>query len=319
MPNLPENWIELVTPGLSSIFWNGVGETEERHERANIFNVIPSERAFEEHIGIGQLSNEGWNVSKTGSVQFDRIPKLWKPRFEHKTYAKGLEIEMDLFEDNLFSDSGLPATITEQPEMLGRNAEIQRESAAAEVFNYAKTAGVTPSGFDTAGPDGSLLVASDHERYPGAGSGDDQSNSFALTLTATNIGTIHAAARKWKDNAGNPLRVRLDSLLVPVEQADSAEIVMRSERVPGTANNDANVFGARVSGGAVVWDYLTDADLWFYMDSVLKQRLLLWYERVGLEFASDAPLTQMVGRWRARMRYSRGFVHWAFVAGSDGS
>lgn len=318
MPNLPDNWVELVTPGLSAIFENGVGETAVNHERENIFNVLPSEKAFEQHLGIGSLSNEGWNVKATGRVQFDTIPKLWKPEFTHETFAKGIEIDMELFEDNLYSDSGLPATVTDQPAILGRNAEIQRETAAAEVFNYARTSsGLTPSGFSVVGPDGSALVATDHELYPGAGSGSDQSNAHSLALNATNIGTIHGLGRKLTDNAGNPLGVRYGKLIVPVEQSDAADIVLQSQLRPGTSNNDANVFKGRVPGGAVVWDYLDDADAWFYVDPVLMNRLLLWYERTPLAFASDSPLTRMVGRWRARMRYSRGIVHWAFVAGSD--
>ncbi len=315
MPNLPENWVELVTPGLNTIFENGVGETAAVHERANVFNVMPSQKAFEEHLGVGSLSNDGWNYKDTGRVQFDTIPKLWEPRFDHIEYAKGISIEKTLFEDNLYSNTGLPATITEQPAILGRNAEIQRENAAAEVFNLAKTgSGVTGSGFSLAGPDGSALVATDHELYPGAGSGDDQSNSFAYALTATNLGTIRAAARKWTDNAGNPLGVRLSELIVPVEQSDAAEVIAMSALKPGTANNDTNV--SKVSN-MIVWDFLDDNNLWFYADPVLKSRLLLWYERRPLSFVSDSPLTQLVGRWRADMRYSRGFVHWAFLAGSE--
>ena len=67
----------------------------------------------------------------------------------------------------------------------------------------------------------------------------------------------------------------------------------------------------------IVWDFLTDANLWFYTDPVLRKRLLLWYERRPLGFDSDQPLSKLVGRWRADMRYSRGFVHWAWVAGSE--
>jgi len=317
MPNLPQNWVELVTPGLGDIFDRGVGETAETHERENIFNVLPSERAFEEHLGVGSLSNEGWNYKDTGRVQFDTISKLWVPRFDHLPYAKGIEIEEELFEDNLYSDTGLPATITDQPAILGRNAEIQRENAAVEVFNLCKTgSGKTASGFSLAGPDGSALVASDHELYPDAAAADDQSNTFAYTLTAGNISLIRAAARKWTDNAGNPLGVRLSELIVPVDQADNAEVLMISNLKPGTANNDSNV--AKVSAMRV-WDFLTDGDLWFYTDPVLRKRLLLWYERKKLNFKSDAPLTTLTGRWRAQMRYSRGYVHWSFIAGSDGS
>lgn len=318
MPNLAENWVDLVTPGLSNIFWRGVGETEVRHERANVYQVLNSEKAFEQHIGVGALSNEGWNITDTGRMQFDTIPKLWKPEFTHRKYGKGIEIEEDLFEDNLYSNTGLPATITEQPSILGENAEIQRESAAAEMFNYATVGtGTSPSGFNLAIMDGGALVTDDHELFPGAGSGDDQSNEYALALNVTNIGTIHAAGRKLTDNAGNPLRVRYDSLLVPVEQSDNADLVMQSSLRPGTANNDANVWAAKVRAGVTVWDYLTDGDMWFYLDSMLQKRLCLWYERKPLTFMSDAPLTRTVGRWACKMRYSRGVVHWAFVAGSS--
>jgi len=317
MPNLPENWIELVTPGLANIFWRGIGETAETHERTNVFHVAPSARAFEEMLGVGNLSNEGWNVGASGRVQFDTIPKLWKPEFHHEEFAKGIQIKKSLFEDNLYSDAGLPATITDQPAILARNAEVQRELAAVEVFNYADVStGLTPSGFPIAGPDGSALLATDHELFPGAGSGDDQSNLYAnLPLDTAAIKTMRADARKWTDNAGNPMGVRLNQLLVSVEDSDAADIIRMSALQPGTANNDANTAKNYLGGGVVVWDYL-ESDRYFYMDAMLRQRLLLWFERVGLEFAADAPLTTLVGRWRARMRYTRGYVHWAFTAGS---
>lgn len=320
MPNIPENWMELLTPGLANIFWNGVGETAMVNERTNVFNVLPSERAFEESLGIGNLSNEGWNYEATGRVQFDTIPKLWTPKFTHIQFAKGIEIARSLIADNFYSEAGLPATITDQPDVLGRNAETQRELAAAEVFNYAEVStGLTPSGFPVVGPDGSALIATDHERYPGAGSGMDQSNKYVgLDLTTAALGTMQSDARKWKDNAGNPLGVRLRQLLVSVDFSDKADVIRLSQLQPGTANNDTNLGPAKLSGGVIVWDYLDD-DRWFYMDPVLRQRLLIWYEREPLAFAGDAPLTRLVGRWRADMRYSRGFVHWAFVAGSVGN
>ncbi len=244
-----------------------------------------------------------------------RIPKLWKPHFEHKLYAKGISIEETLFEDNLYSGTGLPATVTDQPAILGENAEIQRENAAVEVFNYGKVAsGLSPAGFNLAGADGSALFATDHELYPGAASGSDQSNLAALALDATNLGTLHALGRKWLDNAGNPLGVRLTEVMTPVELADAAEVCLVSALRPGTANNDSNT--SKISN-MIVWDFLTDTNLWFYMDPKLRKRLLVWYERRKLRFMADSPLTTLTARWRADMRYSRGPVHWAFVMASE--
>jgi len=70
----------------------------------------------------------------------------------------------------------------------------------------------------------------------------------------------------------------------------------------------------------VVWDYLTDANAWFVLDSRLAKIHCIWADRVPLEFAWDPSGNYtLVARYRGYMRYSYGWSDWQWVMGQNPS
>ena len=68
----------------------------------------------------------------------------------------------------------------------------------------------------------------------------------------------------------------------------------------------------------LVWDYLTDANNWFLLDSVMAKQHLKWFDRVPLEFAVDPTGDFMLrARFRGYQRYSYGWNDWRFVYGQN--
>jgi len=68
----------------------------------------------------------------------------------------------------------------------------------------------------------------------------------------------------------------------------------------------------------VVWDYLTDEESWFVLDSGLAKMHLLWIDREPLEFAMDpASDFRLEARYRGYMRYSYGWSDWRGVYGHN--
>lgn len=314
MPHIPENWAELLTPGLRMFFERTLDETVALHKRQRIFNVLPSQRAYEEAIGAGGLSNKGWNLKATGRVQYDRIRKLFPVEFRHIPYAKGIQIERELIEDNLYPGLGLPTSITETAGVLAENAEVWQELSAAEVFNSAATdSGTTLSGFSMTGPDGVGLSSTAHPDFPGASA--TQSNEFDLALDATNLKTIRTAGRRIHDDQGNPVRANWDIVVVPPELEDAAMVIRDSANQPGTANNDANTVGRRIRE-IIEWDYLTDAARWYGMDDRLRARQLHWFNRNAMEFKGQESFDTLRGKWRCYHRFSRGWTGWQFMFSS---
>ena len=66
--------------------------------------------------------------------------------------------------------------------------------------------------------------------------------------------------------------------------------ILESVNKPDTANNNGNY--VRSTGiSLIVWDYLTDANNWFLVDSTLAGMYLNWFDRVPLGLQWTRPVT----------------------------
>jgi len=318
-PITMRNFVELASPGLRSIFQSGLNQLEVRSKRTKLYNVAQSEKQFEEILGIGELGSDDWTeFEQTRRVGYDSPRKGYKTHIEHREFAKGMTVERKELDDNLYKGtSGLPTSITNRPKKLARSAFVQREKAAAEVFNNAFTdSGVTQSGFQIAGPDAVGLCSAAHPYSPEDSS--TQSNEDTLALSLTNFDTVRLRMAEFTDDRGSLIMVDGDTLIVPPELEMTALKIQRSELEPGHANNDANVVGARVRE-VIVWHWLTDANAWWVADQELMKEHLIWFERIPLEFGAEEDFSTFQAKFRAYMRYSRVWSDWRWVYGNNPS
>lgn len=310
------NWQALLTPGLRKTFHLRMRARDPLFKRQLLFPVDTSVRAFEEHLGIGELGTDTWNdFERTGRVGYDRFNRGFKTTLTHHEFAFGLAVERKLMDDNLYPGAGIPKQITGRVEKIADSAAVKREKSAATLFNNAFTgSGTDNEGFPIAGADGVALCSASHPNGPeDAGT---QSNTGSLTLTQDNVTATRILMRKFKDDRGELISLSPDTLLVPPELEEAATIVNNTPRDVGTNNNDVNVQAGRYN--IISWDYLTDATRWFMVDSVLRDQHLVWYDRVAPEFDVEGDFDTLQGRWRAYMRYARGFDDWRWVLGQDG-
>jgi phage major head subunit gpT-like protein len=119
------------------------------------------------------------------------------------------------------------------------------------------------------------------------------------------------------DDRGDVLNLMPDALLVPPELEDDALTIVRSTLDPASANNAINPQSGRFS--VATWHYLTDADAWFMLDTARMKRDLIWYERIPVEFAREEDFDTLQAKFRAYMRYSRGFRDYRWVYGQNAS
>lgn len=306
------NWAELLTPQTTEAFYAGFTNDGRRASLIDrLYRMESSQRAFEEHLGIGQFSSEGWNFESSGRVQYDDRNKGYAKRFTHVEFAKGMIVQRKLIDDNLFG------VVFDDARELGDAAFRKREKDAAMVFNNAFTdSGTDAAGFPIAGPDGVGLVSAAHPNSPTAAS-DTQSNEGTLALTKDNVRATREASMALADDRGDVLNIMPDMLLVPPELEDDALTLMRSTLDPTSANNAINPQAGRFT--VVVWHYLTDANAWFMIDSGRMKRDLIWYERIPVEFAREADFDTLQTKFRAYMRYSRGFRDWRWIYGQNPS
>ena len=304
------NWAELMTPQTTEAFYVGFTDSGRRSSMVDgIYRVVGSERAFEEHIGVGQFASNGWDFERTGHVEYDDRNKGYLKRFTHVEFAKGFVVQRKLIDDNLTSIA------FDNASELGDSAFRKREKSAAAIFNNGFTdSGVDAEGFPIAGPDNVGLLSLAHPYSPVDST--TQANEGTLVLTRDNVRTTRQYMMAFKDDRGDKLNIMPDSLLVPPELEDDALIIIKSTLDPQSANNAINPQSGRFS--VATWHYLTDATAWFMLDTARMKRDLIWDERIPVEFGREEDFDTFQAKFRAYMRYSRGFRDYRFIFGQNG-
>ena len=298
---ISEQWAELLEPGLREVFYTTSEALAATSRISMLFDVTSSTRAFEEFLQIGGMGN--WQAYE-GAIEYDDLAKGYKTTITHEEYARGFKIERKLVEDDQYS------LFRDRPAELAMAAMRTREVHAASVFNNA---------FSTSylGGDGKPLVEDDHPKSP-SNSGT-QDNEGALTLSYANVITTRQLMRAWTDDLGNLIPRNPDTLLVPAELEDTAFEIVRTANVPNTTDYRANFVSGFIRN-VIVWDYLTDANAWFVIDSMAAKQNLKWFDRAPLEFALDPTSNfRLESRWRGYMRYSYGWKDWRWVYGNNPS
>lgn len=300
MPAISEQWPYLLEPGLRSIFYKQVDALAAEAKAPLLFNVQGSLKASEYALGVGGFGD--WQEYK-GAIEYDNFDQGYKTTFTHTEFARGFSVERKLVDDDLYN------IINARPAGLALAAMRKREKDAASVFNNAFTASSPYLGADS-----QSLCDGAHPASP-ANTSTTQSNSGTSALSASAISATRLLMREFKDDRGELIQVMPDTLLVPPELEETARIAVGTPQKVGSGDNDINFvnsLGLRV----VVWDYLTDANNWFLIDSRLAKQHLWWFNRVPIEFSLDpASEYQLKANYRGYMRYSYGWSSWEWVYG----
>ncbi len=293
---ISEQWAELLEPGLRQIFDVATGELAAQSRIPTLFNVQDSQKAQEHDLGVGSFGN--WNEYE-GAIEYDDPEQGFKTTYTHVEFARGFKVERKLVDDDLYN------IINQRPRGLAIGAMRKREVDAASVFNNAFSASYT-------GGD-SVALCGAHPYSPG--NATTQANNGTTALSYASIVATRKLMRAYVDDKGELIPINPNTLLVPPELEDTAYEETRSVQKPGTANNDisyVNSLGLQI----VVWDYLTDSNNWFMLDSGLAGMYLNWFDRVPLEFAADPTGDyRLEARYRGYMRYSYGWSDWRWVYG----
>jgi phage major head subunit gpT-like protein len=301
---ISEQWAELLTPGLRSIFELQASALAAASVIPQIFNVMGSTKASEGFLAMGGFSN--WEEYE-GAIQYDDHNQGYKTTLTHKEYVQGFPIERKLVDDDQYN------VISSRPRGLALSAMRTREEHAASVFNNA---------FSTSyqGGDEKPLCETTHPYSPNDAT--TQSNELTAAISYDAVVTARQTMRAFVDDRGKLVPINPNLILVPPELEDKANescTTMRGSNTqqPNTADYAASLVQAR-GISYLVWDYLTDANNWFLLDVALAKQHLLWLDRVPLEFALDpASDYNLVARYRGYMRYSYGWSDWKWVLGHN--
>jgi len=300
---ISEQCPNILLPGLREILYVQYEALVAASPVPKLFNIQSSSRSKEEYQGVGGFGD--WKTFE-GAIEYDDFDQLYKTTLTHQEYVQGFKVERKLVDDDLYN------IISERPRGLAIAAARTREKHAASVFNNA---------FSTSyvGGDAKPLCEDDHPLSP-THTGDTLDNEGALSLSYDNVITTFRTMREFKDDREELLTVRPDTLLVPPELSQTAwEIWQTMGNKPNTTDTVAN-FTTTFLKDVIVWDYLTDANAWFLIDSQLAKRHLLWVDRIPMEFALDPTSNfTLEARYRGYMRYSYGWSDYRWVYGNNPS
>lgn len=267
--------------------------------RPVLFRELTSSKAKETDQRIGSFSDP---EVFTGQINYESVMPDYDVTYTHQEFVKGFKVERKALDDQQYEP-----VFTSASEM-GTAFARKVEKDAASVFNNAFSASYT-------GYDGDSLCDDDHAL--GESNATTADNALALALSKANVDTARQTMRAFTDDQGELISVNPDILLVPPELETTGFEIVKSMLDPTNANNAANPFFNRMK--LVVWDYLTDANAWFLIDSTLSKKYLKWYFRVKPEFGAMEDFDTFQRKYRGYMRYSYGWSDWRFVVGSNPS
>lgn len=285
----------LLDPGLRKIFMDEFSLPE--GQRENLFGVEKSSKAVEYDLGIG---GTGDLVEFDGTISYDEFKQQYRVSYTHKEWVKGMKIERKLVDDDLYS------IINKRPQQLALVAKRTQEKHAASVFNNAFSTSIF------AGGDGLSLCNSAHTYV---GTDTTVGNTGTTALSATAVEATRLYMRQFTDETDNLMIASGDTLVVPPNLEETAWEICNATGKLDTGDNNPNFHKGKYK--IVVWDYLTDTNNWFMLDSRMSKMYLKWFQRIPTEFNKDKDFDTYVSKWSVYSRYSYGFSGWSFIYGQN--
>lgn len=284
--------------GLNKILGMSYGSVDNEH--TVLFEVENSKKAYEEEVLMGQFGLAE-TKAEGESVKYDTARELWTSRYTHETIALAFAITEEAIEDNLY---GTIAKV--RAKGLGRAMANTKQIKAAAVFN---------NGFSSSylGGDGVSLFSTAHPTQ----SGGNVSNRYAVDLSETALENVSINTSLLVDDRGMLIGARVKSIHIPPQLKYVAARLLRTDKRPGTADNDINAVKADYSAEAYINHRFTDSNAWFVKTDVTDGTKM--FVRVGLQSKMEGDFNTGNMRYKVRERYSFGWSDWRQWAGSAGA
>ena len=291
-----ENWGDLLLPIL-----RGIHDKHMKNKKDYLpvlFNMEKSKKAQEFTMGAGSLGlMEEWGQSGK-QVSYEDIDAGFKATYTHKKYSKGLKIERELLDDDLYAE------IKKRVKKLSQAVYYTRQYYAASIFNNA---------FDNtfAGPDNKALCSTAHPLSPTNAS--VWINAGDYDLNADNVEVVRNKMKEWTDDKGNLLAVNTDTILVPSALRKPALVIADTEKEPDTSDNNVNIWKGSLN--VIECDFFTNPKAWFMVDMERMKTFLTWFDRRMAKLESENTFDTEVAKYKMINRFSFGYDDPSFIFG----
>ena len=299
-PLISENFADLLEPGLRKIFSDQYKALPTMIP--SLYTIHTADASYEKVSSIGAFG-DFTDFDASGQITYDDLAQGFDTKVEFKQWVSGFQVERKLYDDELYG------VINKKPAGLAISAQRTREKHGASPFNDAFSATGTS---DMTGMDGLSLCNSAHTSNASSGY-TNQSNTGTTAISATAVEATRRLMVAFTDDRGNKMTVNPDLLLIPRALEEKAWTIIATKGEVDSAENNANFHYGKYK--LAVWDYMSDSNNWFFIDSTLMGTMLEWYDRIPLEFGQDLSFDTFIAKYRAYMRYGRGWNDWRFIYG----
>lgn len=164
--------------------------------------------------------------------------------------------------------------------------------------------------------DGKPFLAASGNGHPLLPGGSDvRYNKLGLSLSSTNLETARLLLEDTNAVSahGQKINIKGDTLLVPTALQQTAAVIVGSDRVPGSANNDVNTY--RNALRVQPWRYLTTSTSW----ALMKRGKGIRIHDSGVLRLVTEPHTDGTGNVsiRAVGYFGCAVLDWRYVVGSN--
>lgn len=241
-----------------------------------------------------------------GSVTYDDVAEGYDGTITPLEYASGFQIQRKLFD---YDQTGI---IEAKPRSLSKAFARTRQRHAAQVFNNSTSVDNTWNSFT----EGVALCSNSHTtRAAGTSTATGFDNLVTSALSTVALVAARIQFRTFRDDRGNRMSVSPDMLMIPPDLCQIAYEIDESLGVPELATNAKNYNQKRYT--IVEWEYLTDTNDWWMIDSSMMKDANIWYEDLPYEFAMVEDFDTLVGKWRLYARHGQGHRDWRWILGAS--
>jgi len=296
MPATRGAFAQLLAPGLFSIIYEDLEAHSE--EYSQLFNVYPSERAYEEDQLVAGLGSVPRKPEGEG-IKLDEPIQGGSQRFTHESWGLGFQITRECWSDDKY---GIMKRVSQD---FAGGIRQTVESTYANVLNNAM--GTTTS------IDGVSLCNTAHPLLGGGTYSNRAATDTALSITCLQELTI--LFEKMVNERGLLKRMIPSELWIPVDLQFKTGEILNSAYKPYTGNNEVNVMQGRFT--PYVNHYLTSASR-FFLTSEKRSHTLKGYWREQPVFDQQDDFFTKGANFSVYFRFSAGVTYWHGVAGSNG-
>jgi phage major head subunit gpT-like protein len=307
-------WAEATEPGLRKVYTDDL--PQHRDYVSSVFNVEKSTKTSEtdlDTIDVGYMHEVGEN----GATPYEDLEVGYATTYVNKTFKKGTSVTKELWDDMQYPE------IKRRMQSLSKSAIATPNKTAFSVFRNAFTSTALSYG------DAKPLCSTAHPKKKVGGTASNASGTGAV-LADGSLETGILNIQEQTDHNGNLLSIgfRTIILLIPPALRKKAMVILGSELLSASPNNDVNVYaGKRIAGQdynieLVVCPWISAAaggsdTAWFLLAKGEHRVNFFWREKVSMQSAIDFDSDGL--KFKNRGRWTYGWSGWWGIFGSNGT